>query len=578
MRPLKAVRYAQGASPTLIEFIVTKLHYLAFDEAMEFYEMTIPCLTPTEFALLGANDRFFLLTGLLNRVDLIHPWLYDRCREVEADPDGYLDLWARGHGKSSIITFGGAIQEIIVDPEITIGVFSVTRDISSKFLAQIKNEIEGNEELKATYPDVFWDNPRHEAPSWSLKDGLTVRRKGNPKESTLEAHGLIDAMPTGRHFKLLCFDDIVTERHVSNVEQIKKVTERVELSDNLGVGDGTRNGFIGTRYSFADSYGHLLEHDIVRPRLYPATDDGTLEGNPVLLSPAAWEERKKSQRGTINAQMLQNPLAGKEQMFKTQWLKPYWVRPLTLNVYIMGDPSQGRSRSSDRTAIAVVGIDTLGNKYLLDGYCHRMPLSERWKRLKELYSKWTRLPGVQMVSVGWEKYGHQADIEYFQEKQRLEGVAFEIRELNWTGQVGQQSKTARVGRLEPDIRDSHFYFPARCWNPHVLDPATGKPSDSVTWYVQDDDDQIHYRHYGGRHAQERQALASGERWRIVDPIRRVDEDGDIYDLVRVSFEEIKFFPFSPRDDLVDVMSRIYDMDPRHATRFEAVPVVDYPDA
>ena len=38
-------------------------------------------------AALGRQDRFFLLTHLLHRLDIIDEWLYERCREVEANPD-----------------------------------------------------------------------------------------------------------------------------------------------------------------------------------------------------------------------------------------------------------------------------------------------------------------------------------------------------------------------------------------------------------------------------------------------------------------------------------------------------------
>ena len=77
-----------------------------------------------EFAL---NDLFFLLVFVLNRSDLDKDWLYDRCREVEANPNGYLDLWAREHYKSTIITFGLTIQTVLNDPDVTIGIFSHTR-------------------------------------------------------------------------------------------------------------------------------------------------------------------------------------------------------------------------------------------------------------------------------------------------------------------------------------------------------------------------------------------------------------------------------------------------------------------
>src|SRR5207248_7540679 len=112
---------------------------------------------------------------------------------------------------------------------------------------------------------------------------------------------------------------------------------------------------------------------------------------------------------------LLNPLAGSENTFTSTWFATYEVFPTILNVYIMVDPSKGKGPRSDRTAIAVVGIDPGGTKYLLDGYSHRMKLSERWGFIKALKRKWDSHPGVQMTVVGYEQYGAQDDISVLED-------------------------------------------------------------------------------------------------------------------------------------------------------------------
>lgn len=480
---------------------------------------------------LGRNDRFYLLVMLLHRMDAVHPWLYARCREVEANPDGYLDLWFREGYKSTIITFAGIIQEVICDPEITIGIFSHTKPVARKFMLQIKLELETNRELQSVYPDIFHADPKNEASKWSEEKGLTVKRKSNPKEATIEAHGLVDGQPTGAHFTLRVYDDVVTRESVSTPEQVKKTTEAWELSDNLGArgADGSlRSWHVGTRYHFGDTYAVIIERQALKLRIYPATDNGLPNGKTVFLPEAALaEKRMKQGPATFACQMLMNPAAGNEAMFKKDWLSFIEIRPATMNVYIMCDPAGSKKKGSDNTAMAVIGVDAGQNRYLLDGYCHKMSLSERWTAMSGLRKVWAAQPGVQMVKVGYEKYGMQSDLEYFEEKMQSAKDAFEIVELNWVN-TGSQSKIDRIQRLQPDFQAKKFYLAA------VTDGET---------------------------ANQRRIKEQGQGFRIFAPVKRLDHEGNLYSLNKRLLDEFLVYPFAPHDDMLDVCSRLYDMEP-----------------
>jgi hypothetical protein len=582
-RELKGTRYLTKDNEALAEFIVKELPYLDFYGTMRFYAAIEQSIDDKGRALLNANDRYYLLTVTCKRHDAWHPWLFERCREVEKSPDGHLDLWARYHYKSTICTFAGCLQEIIRDPEITIAIISGTNKVALPFLIQLQEEMERNEDLKRIHSDVFWEEPRKEAPQWSRDKGLKVKRKGNPKEATIEAFGLIDGMRTGKHYGLLNYDDLVDETMIGNPEIILKVTLAWELSDNLGQLSGTRKWHQGTRYSFADTYGILIERKALKERRYPATEDGTLKGKPILLDEKRWAEIKNAQRNTVNAQMLLNPIAGNSQTFDPTRFKHYDVIPSILNVYILVDPSKGKSKRSDNTAIAVIGIDVAGNKYLLDGYCHRMKLSRRWELLKQLKKKWETHAGVQLLRFGYEQYGMQTDLEVIEDKMEVEGNHFKIEELN-TPREGKHSKSDRIERLEPDFNRGAFYMPAVVYHPEyggglgnqalwdvwttekfklmedagVSDPNKNPPVGTIV-----------YRPMQGLTQQQRYCEATHQSYRIVTALKRRNEDGDMYDLTRVFIEEARFHPFAPHDDLIDAVSRIYDMEPTKPVMFEA---------
>lgn len=509
---------------------------------------------PQGVRALCRADRYYLLGVACRRTDVFHPWVYERCREVERSTDNYLDLWAREHYKSTIITFAGVIQEILRDPEVTACIFSHTKGIARKFFRQIKLELESNEVLKQAFPDILWGKPEKEAPRWSEETGLVVKRKSNPKESTLEAWGLVDGQPTAAHYKLRVYDDVVAPESVTTPDQVEKTTSSWELSDNLGTVDG-RKWHVGTRYSFADTYASILERGALKPRIHPATEDGTPGGKPVLLTPQQWEDKKVIQGpATIACQMLQNPLAGQQAFFNPLDLQKWEVRPATLNVYILCDPARSRKKGSANSAFAVIGVDAGRNKYLLDGANHRMDLKRRWETLKALRTVWMGQPGVQGVYIGYEAYGAEADMDYFLEQMEIEHDSFPIEELRWPRDT-EPSKDDRVQRLGPDFRSRKFFVPAV-----IL--KGGKPN---FWTLEKGGAgglEIKFVEQTGPTRLMKRVIDEGSPSRVAKPLIKVDSDGNLYDLTRGFIEQQMLYPFSQLKDLIDAASRIYDMEPK----------------
>lgn len=445
---------------------------LSKDKSIEIYRQVINDNDTVSQKRLCKEDLFYLLYIAFKRADINHDWLYDRCREVEANPDGYLDLWARDHYKSTIITFAKSIQDILVNPEITIGIFSHTRPIAKGFLDQIKRELESNTYLKGLFPEVLYDNPKSESPRWSLDTGIIVKRKTNPKEATVEAWGLVDGQPTSKHFMLRVYDDVVTRESVTTPEQIQKTTDALSLSYNLGT-KGGRQRFIGTRYHTNDTYKEIIKRGTVESRIYTATNDSTDQGEPVLLSKEELLEKRRDMGPYIfAAQMLQDPTADKSMGFRVEWLKYYTYKNHNKwNVYLLVDPASEKKKTSDYTVMEVIALAPDQNYYLLDAIRDRMNLTGRTRKLFELHRKW------KPKAVGYEKYGKDSDIEHIKYVMGEENYRFEIQEVG-----GSMPKPDRIRRLVPVYEQGRFYTPKNMW---FVD-YEGKRVDYIQTYNNDE--------------------------------------------------------------------------------------------
>lgn len=397
------------------------------------------------------DDLFFLLYFVLH-VPVNHPWLVERIKEVQDCNDRTLDLWSREFFKSTIITYGLNVQEILRDPEVRIGIFSHTKALAKAFLFRIKSTLESNNLLKTIFPDVLYDNPEYDSPRWSLDDGICVKRAAIFQEMTVEAWGLVDGQPTGKHFSILNYDDVVTERTVSTPDQLVKVDDGFKMSLNLGTRGGKKR-VVGTIYHFNDQHIKIRQqvdkdgNFMWKERNYPCYDK---DGNAVFWTTEELEAKRIDLGPKVFAtQMMLNPNADSHETFKQEWVQYWRTLPEPMNKYILCDPASKKKKDSDYTVMAVVGLDYLENYYLIDFIRKRINLRERWINLKEMVQMHPTMLGVY-----YEEYALQSDIEYFEETKRREGVNFPIEKV-----AGPQSKNSRIERLQPRFFAGKFYIP-----------------------------------------------------------------------------------------------------------------------
>ena len=402
----------------------------------------------------GSNDLFFLLVFFLRLDFLNNDFHVPRIYEVQENHNDTLDLWPREYGKSTIITKGTTIFDIIRDKERTHCIFSFNRAIAKGFLRDIKTELENNDLLKKVFPagegdnwwNIFYEKPDRQSVKWSEDDGIVVKRNTIRREATLEAWGLTDGQPTSKHFDDLIYDDCVTQDTVGTTEQIEKTERGYRMSLNLGRRGGAKR-MIGTIYHYGDLYSKMKKTGLYTVREYPAEDEF---GNPLYLTREELDKKRKEMGQYVySSQMLLKPVADENKKFKLEWLSYFEKQPRG-NYYIICDPAGSKDKRSDFSVFWVMCVDALRNRFFVDCVRDKMGLKEKWTALKMLNEKWKPL------NTGYEKYWMQSDIEYFKEKMVEESFFFPIEPLR--GGAGGKSK-GRVDSLMPLFEEKKIHLP-----------------------------------------------------------------------------------------------------------------------
>jgi hypothetical protein len=369
-------------------------------------------------------DLFFLLFFIVKpfsddatRAKANHPFVVQACREVEEGPKDFtLDLWARYHFKTSIVTIAETIQFQLLNPECTTGIFSHKSPIAKDFLFSIREIFQNEAILAATYPDVVWENCKREAPQWSLDEGIILKRKTNRKEASVSAHGLVEGMPTGLHFERRDYDDVSTNDIANSFDSIQKVQHAFDISQNLKTLTGSHHRVVGTYYSHNDPLIYIRDKKDLQGnskyhlRVKPATHDGTASGKPVLMSQEALDELKGD--SSFNAQQLLDPTPSSEQRLNPDFLQRAEPGSIPKNVYRFmlidqaGDATSNKTQNTDAWAMGIFGVEPFSDEigqskiFLKDLWIEVCGESEAIERAVRMYTE----AGI-VSRIGVEKVG-----------------------------------------------------------------------------------------------------------------------------------------------------------------------------
>jgi hypothetical protein len=269
--------------------------------------------------------------------------------------------------------------------------------------------------LHSCFPDVVWANCEKDAPMWSLDDGLMLKRNTNRPEATIAAFGLIEGMPTGRHFERRVYDDIVTEDMAESTDVLEKVKNKFDSSQNVGK-EGGHHRVIGTFYHHNDPLTYIRDKKTPEGlrayvfRFKPATHDGTACGRPVMLSQGRLDKLRLTR--TFNCQQLLDPSPVASQALNPLFLTRVEKKDIPPGLYRLmlvdqaGDLDSNKGGAGDCWAVGVVGVeprsDEIGqcNVYIEDLWITPSSESEAIEQIVRMY-----LRGGMVQRLGVEKVG-----------------------------------------------------------------------------------------------------------------------------------------------------------------------------
>ncbi len=193
-------------------------------------------------------------------------WVYKPLQRMTSLPGKRraLILDPRGWLKTTINAQSHSIQWIINYPDIAIQIFQSNLEKAEMILGEIKRHFQYNTMFRQLFPEHC---PFKSIDDFGTKGKFTTKARNRGitrKEETLMTSS-IDAGTAGIHVDVMKFSDIVEPGNIGTPEQMDGVYKSFVMAENLLVGPNYWIDVEGTRYSFGDAYGRIIDSEKTVP-------------------------------------------------------------------------------------------------------------------------------------------------------------------------------------------------------------------------------------------------------------------------------------------------------------------------
>lgn len=412
-------------------------------------------------------------------------------RVLNRPPAGarFVRVWPRGCAKSTIYNFFAPCNAALYGKRKFLVQFSESETQALGFLSDIKNAVESNEYLLEDFGDVRGDTWRSDLISVKAVDGSVVWIAAAGSGSSVRGFRKAEFRPD-----FIVLDDMESDESVMTPDRVNKLYTWFQRAVmHLGTHD-TDVIVVGTLLAYDCVLDRLMKHpgwdtrklsavikwsssplwdewrklytDLSVPRderqrradeFYKQHEEELLDGVEVL-----WPDGKPYKslmeayvdggEASFYAELQNDPINLDECLFKPDWLVYYTQEELDM-VRILGyygalDPSLGKSRLSDYTALIVLGKADNGFIYVVDAVLERLNPDQI---INLLISKCRE---YEFVRFGIETNQYQELLrQMIVERSAREGLYMPIVDLKHT-----KDKVLRVQALIPYVKNGYIRF------------------------------------------------------------------------------------------------------------------------